>query len=252
MQIFHPQLSQQIHCRCVCEICKCGKHRCPNCTEIKGDFKTTFQASYQPWRVKRRQNYNYDRPLQTHQFSEPIKSQYQSEYREFQLPTKVPRPQTEQLPGQPFYADSDYRHNYKKFDIKPKRKEIPKQYTSPERQVGWGSIYKTDFIKNASQPPESFKIKVKDGPEGFPEFGSTIYRESYIPKQARTQQFKAPLQRNIYGDPGRVENSTYRHDYQENPLRGEICPVETLPSRPNLLHQGQSHIKYDAYRQQWI
>ncbi|CAD8135560.1 unnamed protein product [Paramecium octaurelia] len=247
--------SNQFHNRCVCEICKCGKHHCPiHSDNMHGDFQSTFQHDYLPWKSCKQKPFNYERQPQKHAYDpSTLLSSYQSEYIKRPLPDKEIRELPKIPSSQPFTSQSDYQTNYQRFPLPLKPPVTKKQYKSAPRQVPWDTTYGVDYIPKPIGEKEQFKPTVKDGPNCGTDFGSSTYRTAYIPMPTCKQdKYRDPHQRNLYGDPGQTGNSTYQMDYVEKQNIDDTCPVLALPKRPVKLQGGKSHLNYDAITNRWI
>jgi len=139
-------------CKCVCQICTCGKHKCPsNIHQYSPELlKSVFKKDYVPWDIDRVKSFKEPGHYFPSSYDpEDLKSMFTKDYDpKKQLPAESMKRASQFIPSNlPFPKESEYAYNYKKFDVSRTCPLDRKPYRFPDIPFDHNSTYKVDYNK---------------------------------------------------------------------------------------------------------
>lgn len=196
------------------ELCTCGKHVCPSPLHDS----ISFQAE----------------------------SSYNTNFKQWKLPT-FPKPVPEEPPKSiPFDSDSSYHRDYRKWDLPEKTVRPVEQFSeSPENR---------DFMTSYQSNYKQWKLPEFKKPDPPPEVISSPYDEINSVYRENYQQWDLPKKiinpSEVYHPSKEDRNfeTVYRNSYQG--VQPPVCPVSLLPPIPHP-PPGRHTMFWDSVSKNW-
>ncbi|XP_033751105.1 stabilizer of axonemal microtubules 1-like isoform X2 [Pecten maximus] len=187
--------------RCICEICTCGRHRCPHRPT------NVINKTNQPCNLTEYTNVYKQHPM---------------------VPRESFKPVNEAIRGEPFMDATTQRQDYIKHPMEKPFVRVQDQYKKPDGVMDNITSYKKDYIEKRGAPARPVKLdghrQVTGKFEGEPTYKSDFKKwdlSGRVGPVSNTDAWERPNAR-FEGE------STMHHDYMQHaqPRRGLIKPTE--------------------------
>ncbi|XP_021362727.1 stabilizer of axonemal microtubules 1-like isoform X1 [Mizuhopecten yessoensis] len=187
--------------RCICEICTCGRHRCPH------QKTAVINKTNQPCTLTEYTNVYKQHPM---------------------VPRESFKPANEAMKGGAFEDATTQRNDYIKHHLERPFVHMPDQYKKPVGTMDNTTSYKKDYIEKRGAPARPVKMDGQRQVTGKFE-GTPTYKSDYKPwdMSGRT----GPVMNADAWEPPNAKfegESTMHHDYMQHiqPRRNLIKPSE--------------------------
>lgn len=257
--------------RCICQICTCGRHKCPHnprgigygnapCTfseytnkytphpiEMRKSCKPEEKpiAGQGPLEDKTTHRVDYiPHPLDKHYVHQGEKyrppegdmdmmTNYTKEYTKKPFePVKLVRPEEARKISGKFEGEPTYTADYRKWGTQPReRHTADNSYHPPSAPFEGNSNYQTDYIPHRGGPRQSMKPNEMPKVSDQPFEDATDYRESYIKHALPPREVK---EKTIWQpNTARLDDlSNYRKDYTPKDAGKQLsCKPDATPYR---------------------
>jgi len=140
---------------CICQICKCGRHRCIHRPKIESKPR-----------------------------GECVFTEYKDTYRKFPTyePVRPIKPDSATKASEDtFDADTSYKHDYISHELKPHPKREQAKYSKPIGKVDGTSSYQSDYVEKFAEKMPSARPPYRPSTADRPFSDTTVHRETYRP-----------------------------------------------------------------------
>lgn len=177
----NPELgnSRNHHQKCVCEICTCGKHACPE-PSAKFEGETTHNHYYKPYSINAEQPPRLDyQPGQKHYDPNLLKSTYDSTYTPHQIQREQLPPRADYQPSRGRFEDeTEYKKSYVPSQIQVERPYSPLKYVPNTTKFEGSTTYNREYSPKRMEYSSS-RVNYDYQPNKVPFEGQTTYDREY-------------------------------------------------------------------------
>ncbi|KAA0191800.1 hypothetical protein FBUS_00125 [Fasciolopsis buskii] len=205
-------------CACICQICNCGRHRCPHNTrklEIKGPCGVSeYTTKFVPYSTKPTESCKPPlKGLDTHgemasetthrvdYIPHPLSVQASCKKDSEYEPSTVafdglstynkeftPKEQCRATPIKPkirrgvetkFEGQPTYRTDYRQWDLEARKPPAATEWNPPTVRFNGLPTYTSDYVGHCAKPPQSFKPIYQYNPSDKPMSDLTDYKDAY-------------------------------------------------------------------------
>ncbi|CAD8058242.1 unnamed protein product [Paramecium sonneborni] len=251
------QKLSQYNGKCVCQICTCGKDKCPpqQLHVNPSHFDTTNRKSYVKWDIKK------TKPIVPEQYRINLGTQsFVSSYQRDYTPQKTPERQTRKTQEttipfhRPFISSTEYNQKYQPYDTMAVSMKPQYFYQENPNKLQTSTTYSENF----KVQPISNQYQIKHHDQSFTptkvQFNANSkYQEDYT---AQKGSRATPIKHNNQSPFGGVnfeKFSSYQKDYQqldEDTYKKPQCPIRMLPV-PDRSKSPNKHLMFSAQKNDW-
>jgi hypothetical protein len=117
--------------KCVCEICKCGSHRCPKDSHVPFYSSTQHKDTYVPHTLPEKHHRPQQKPTTSSYDPSLLHTSYKDDYQAHPLSQPPLEPSSGHKPvptrgGAPFYGSTSYKDHFDEKPLQPQhRRAVP-------------------------------------------------------------------------------------------------------------------------------
>ncbi|XP_071953667.1 stabilizer of axonemal microtubules 1-like [Antedon mediterranea] len=227
--------------QCICEICTCGRHRCPHQPKAPKTFGpceiSEYNNKYKAYNVTGRRD-NFKPKQEVMQGGEPMadSTTHKSDF----IPHQAEKPMMH-VPDayQPIPGDIDTLTSYTK-DYPAKRSEMPKSFKATDHKMAPAGEFKgtptyTDDYRRWKLPKrENDRGLAIYVPPSAPFEGSSTFTRDFQPKRAEMARSMKPVEQSRTSDQPFDDNTMHKSAYVAYPAQPKyVRPKQLYAKNPN-------------------